>query len=72
MTSDQNRILGRILAVEEIISVTGAKPTSPCWDQITTVQADTSMRLDCTQTQADSGTLSDNITSPVTDQIGGA
>ncbi|MEQ1513935.1 MAG: hypothetical protein ABL934_14805 [Lysobacteraceae bacterium] len=68
----ENRVLGRVLAVEEIATVAGAKPTSPCWDHITTVQADTSISVDCTQTQADSGTLADNGTSVIFDQISGA
>lgn len=38
---DSSRVLGRVLAVEEIKDVSGAKPTSPYRDQITTYEADT-------------------------------
>ena len=39
---DSNRILGRILAVDEIKDVSGARPTSPYWDQTaTTYESDT-------------------------------
>lgn len=31
----ENRVLGRVLAVEETVAVSGAKPTSPCRDNIT-------------------------------------
>lgn len=67
MNSNNNRVLGRILAVEEIMSVTGAKPTAPCYDNITAlVPSETSTSLDCSQTRADSGTVIDS-TGPILD-----
>lgn len=63
MKQNDNRVLGRILAVEETIAVAGAKATATCLDRgITVVGADTSINLDCTLTQADSGTAADNTT----------
>ena len=38
----ENRVLGRVLAVEGIVRVSGARPTSPSHDNITRVCADTS------------------------------
>ena len=61
MNSNNNRVLGRILAIEEIMSVTGAKPTTPCYDNITApLPSETSTSLDCSQTRADSGTVIDS------------
>jgi hypothetical protein len=69
----ENRVLGRVLAVEEIMVVTGAKTTAPCRDLVTAPWAgDTNPNNDCTQTQVDSGTQADNGTSPILDQISGA
>ena len=67
MDNNKNRVLGRVLAVEEIVSVTGAKPTAPCYDHITApLPSETSTSLDCSQTRADSGTVIDS-TGPVLD-----
>ena len=58
-----NRVLGRVLAVDETMDVAGAKATATCLDRgMTVAGADTSISVDCTQTQADSGTSADNTT----------
>lgn len=68
MNNEKNRVLGRILAVEETASVSGAAPTTPCRDQITSATSDTSLNMDCgtTSRTADSGTVIDS-TGPVLD-----
>lgn len=38
MKNNTNRVLGRILAVEETMEVSGAKPTTPCRDMITSLK----------------------------------
>ncbi|MCC7248338.1 MAG: hypothetical protein IT473_06925 [Lysobacter sp.] len=40
MEKPANRVLGRILAVEEVLDVCGAKPTHPLVDNMTTVESD--------------------------------
>jgi hypothetical protein len=37
MNKNTNRVLGRILAVEETMTVSGAKETTPCRDKITAI-----------------------------------
>lgn len=73
MNNKEQRVLGRILAVEETHSVSGAAPTTPCRDQITVPggsgAGDTSpINSDCGQTSrsADSGTVIDS-TGPTLD-----
>lgn len=69
MNNKEQRVLGRILAVEETHSVSGAAPTTPCRDQITAVTLDTApIGSDCGQTSrsADSGTVIDS-TGPTLD-----
>jgi hypothetical protein len=64
MNNKEQRVLGRILAVEETREVSGAAPTKPCWDQITVPSLDTApVGADCNQTlrAADSGTIIDSI-----------
>ena len=41
MNNENNRVLGRVLAVEETIAVSGAKPTSPERDNLTFPPVDT-------------------------------
>jgi hypothetical protein len=41
MNSENNRVLGRVLAVEEIHAVSGARPTSPSADNGTFPPTDT-------------------------------
>ncbi len=61
MNNNKNRVLGRVLAVEETLAVSGAKATAPCRDIITAPWAgDTKPNDDCTQTQVDSGTVIDS------------
>ena len=63
----ENRVLGRVLAVEEILTVSGAKASAPCRDIVTAPWAgDTRPDGDCTQTQVDSGTVIDS-TGPILD-----
>lgn len=38
----ETRVLGRVLAVEETTHVSGAKPTLPLYDNITSLRYDTS------------------------------
>lgn len=72
MNNENNRVLGRVLAVEETIAVAGAKATATCLDRgITLIGADTSVSADCTQAQLDSGTLADTGTTGL-DQNSGA
>lgn len=68
MSNDQNRVLGRVLAVEETSAVSGARPTSPTVDTYIDVNgnADTSTTQD-SGTKADSTTTIFDTTSPVTD-----
>lgn len=46
LTDDNKRVLGRVLAVEEVNAVAGARPTTPLWDQMTTKLLDSSSLLD--------------------------
>jgi hypothetical protein len=41
MNNENNRVLGRVLAVEETAAVSGAKPTSPARDNLTFPPVDT-------------------------------
>ncbi len=41
MNTNNDRVLGRILAIEEIHDVSGAKPTSPSRDNLTFPPTDT-------------------------------
>jgi hypothetical protein len=60
MNSKKNRVLGRILAIEEITTISGAKNTAPCYDYGT----DTNSTYDClTGITTDTGTVSDQIES---------
>ncbi len=40
MNNENNRVLGRVLAVEEVLNVSGARPTHPLVDNMTTVESD--------------------------------
>ncbi len=72
MNKNTNRVLGRLLAVEETSAVSGARPTSPTADTLIDVNGN----ADTTTTQ-DSGTkadptnpfldILDDTTSPVLD-----
>ena len=64
----ENRVLGRVLAVEETMAVTGAKPTTPCRDNITSLTFDTSPSSEyCRATPTASGTsASANISAILT------
>ena len=68
MNNENKRVLGRVLAIEETVSVSGAAPTTPCRDQLTSATSDTSLRMDCVTTSrsADTGTVVDS-TGPVLD-----
>lgn len=44
MENPAHRVLGRVLAIEEVLDVYGAKPTHPLVDNMTTVEND-SIRL---------------------------
>lgn len=46
MKTEQTRVLGRVLAVEETHAVSGAKPTSTLADQLTTKEADSIVWFD--------------------------
>lgn len=62
MENTEQRVLGRSLAVEETVSVSGARPTSPVADTRIDVNGspDTSPRND-------SGTVADSTTSTLLD-----
>lgn len=62
MNSKEQRILGRILAVEETNSVAGARPTSPAAD----TRIDVNGNPDTSPT-FDSGTQADQTTSTLLD-----
>jgi hypothetical protein len=68
MNNKEQRVLGRILAVEELHSVSGAAPTTPCRDLITAPGSDTRQSEYCVQTtpSEDSGTVADR-TGPLWD-----
>jgi hypothetical protein len=71
MDNLNNRVLGRTLAVEETIAVSGARPTSPTADTRidvngnadTTVAQDSATKADATHPLIDV----DDTTSPITD-----
>ncbi len=46
MNDKEQRVLGRVLAVEETRAVSGAKPTSTLTDQLTTKEADSIVWFD--------------------------
>lgn len=46
MNDKEQRVLGRVLAVEETHTVSGAKPTSTLTDQLTTKEADSIVWFD--------------------------
>jgi hypothetical protein len=57
MNTNITRVLGRILAVEETMAVSGAKPTTPCRDNITSLISDTSPSSEyCKATPVANGT----------------
>lgn len=59
MNSNNNRVLGRILAVEEIMNVSGAKQTLPLHDNITDLCRDTNpYNTECVRNPTTSGALS--------------
>ena len=63
---NNNRVLGRILAIEEITTISGAKNTAPCYDYgyVTYSTTDTNSTYDClTGITTDTGTVSDQIES---------
>ncbi len=62
MNNQEQRVLGRILAVEETMTVSGARPTSPVADTRIDVNGspDTSPRND-------SGTVADSTTTTLLD-----
>lgn len=64
----ENRVLGRVLAVEETMNVSGARPTTPCRDNITSLTFDTSPSSEyCRATPAANGTSAGiNISTIVT------
>lgn len=64
-----NRVLGRVLAVEEIAHVSGAKPTSPCHDNITAPSpTETSLKADCVRSESERGGSVVNVTGVMLDQ----
>lgn len=70
MKHNDNRVLGRILAVEETSVISGAKNTTACYDYgyITYSNTDTNATYDClTGISTDTGPEID--TSPITDRI---
>ncbi len=54
----ENRVLGRVLAVEEVMHVSGARPTLPRYDNITDICYDSSPYRECVRTPTTSGALS--------------
>ncbi len=61
----ENRVLGRVLAVEETTAVSGARPTSPCRDTITApVPGD----LSCVRVESERGAPVVNATGVMLDQ----
>ena len=71
MDNNQNRILGRILAVDETMSVAGAKVTQPCRDLVTAIQTETCIPGgggDAMGALAGSGTLSGFLSGQVSEQ----
>ena len=46
LASENNRVLGRVLAVEEVNAVAGARPTTTLLDHLTTRLADSNSLLD--------------------------
>lgn len=61
----ENRVLGRVLAVEETTAVSGAKPTSPCRDNITAPWLGDSP---CLRQEAGHGASAINTTGVMLDQ----
>lgn len=70
MNNAKNRVLGRILAIEETMTISGAKNTAACYDlgYTTYSNTDTNSTYDClTGIARDTGVIID--TSAITDQI---
>lgn len=63
-----NRVLGRVLAVEEIAHVSGAKPTLPCYDNITAPSLDSTYKEDCHRPQSERDASAVNATGVMLDQ----
>lgn len=65
--SNNNRVLGRVLAVEETMNISGARPTSPSHDNITKYCLDSSPEGECVRTPATNQTTfgSNIITTPI-------
>ena len=66
MSNEKNRVLGRILAVEESMMVSGAKNTAACYDlgYFTYSNTDTNSTYDClTGINTDTGTVVEQIAS---------
>lgn len=68
MNNGQERVLGRMLAIEEISVVCGARPTSPSADTLIDVNGngDTTVAQD-SATKADNTVPLIDTTSPITD-----
>ncbi len=58
MNNEKNRVLGRVLAVEEIHAVSGARPTSPSADNGTFPPKDTGYVYDIIPVDAQDVTMS--------------
>ena len=54
----ENRVLGRVLAVEETTNVSGARQTVPSRDLITNLCYDSSPYAECARSPTTSGALS--------------
>ena len=68
----ENRVLGRVLAVEEAMNVSGARPTLPLYD-LSSACLETSTVSECGRTPAANGALaSSSNTGTILTQISGS
>lgn len=67
----ENRVLGRVLAVEETMNVSGARPTLPLYDTLSQPCCDTTASVDCGGPLAANGALAGSNTSTILTHISG-
>lgn len=67
----ENRVLGRVLAVEEAMNVSGARPTLPLYDNLTKPSFDTLSNAECGRALAANGASINSSTGTVLTPISG-
>lgn len=67
----ENRVLGRVLAVEETMTVSGAKQTVPLYDYLSQPCRDTSPTAECIRAPAANGVSVSSSTGTILNQFSG-